>query len=126
MKIIQTYLNDPLNGEGMKMIRSFIYKKEDITDCSDLCEGDIVVNKNGEFGVVAKDSLQYYDTSYQDALESYKSLESKRDELIGHLDSLAGYLRSNNVSIDFILKNLEKLEISLFEFKLKLEGSVGE
>ena len=90
---------------------------------------------DGELGVVAKDSwdklsyndsLQYYDTSYQDALESYKSLESKRDELIGHLDSLAGYLRSNNVSIDFILKNLEKLEISLFEFKLKLEGSVGE
>lgn len=89
-------------------------------------EGSIVVNKNGEFGVVAKDSLQYYDTSYQDALESYKSLESKRDELIGHLESLTGYLRSNNVSIDFILKNLEKLEISLFEFKLKLEGSVGE
>lgn len=110
----------------MKMIRSFIYKKEDITDCSDLYEGNIVVNKNGEFGVVAKDSLQYYDTSYQDALESYKSLESKRDELIGYLESLMGYLRSNNVSIDFILKNLEKLEISLFEFKLKLEGSVGE
>ena len=117
------------------MIRSFIYKKEDITDCSDLYEGAIVVNKNGEFGVVAKgswnklscnDSLQYYDTSYQDALESYKSLESKRDELIVHLDSLAGYLISNTVSIDFILKNLEKLEISLFEFKLKLEGSVGE
>lgn len=119
----------------MKMIRSFIYKKEDITDCSDLYEGDIVVNKNGELGVVANgslekfsynDSLQYYDTSYKDALESYKSLESKRNELIGHLDSLAGYLRSNTVSIDFILKNLEKLEISLFEFKLKLEGSVGE
>ena len=119
----------------MKMIRSFIYKKEDITNCSDLYEGDIVVNKDGELRVVANgslekfsynDSLQYYDTSYQDALESYKSLESKRDELIGHLDSLAGYLRLNNVSIDFILKNLEKLEISLFEFKLKLEGSVGE
>ena len=117
------------------MIRSFIYKKEDITDCSDLPEGAIVVNKNGELEVVAKgsweklsydDTLQYYDKSYQDALESYKSLESKRDELIGHLNSLAGYLRSNNVSIDFILKNLEKLEISLFEFKLKLEGSVGE
>ena len=95
----------------MKMIRSFIYKKEDITDCSDLYKGAIVVNKNGEFGVVAKDSLQYYDTSYQDALESYKSLESKRDELIGHLESLTGYLRSNNVSRDFILRNLEKLEI---------------
>lgn len=27
-------------------------------------EGSIVVNKNVEFGVVAKDSLQYYDTSY--------------------------------------------------------------
>ena len=93
------------------MIRSFIYKKEDITDCSDLYEGNIVVNKNGEFGVVAKNSLQYYDTSYQDALESYKSLESKRDELIGHLESLTGYLRSNNVSRDFILRNLEKLEI---------------
>lgn len=98
-------------------------------------EGSIVVNKDGELRVVANgslekfsynDSLQYYDTSYKDALESYKSLESKRDELIGHLDSLAGYLRLNNVSIDFILKNLEKLEISLFEFKLKLEGSVGE
>ena len=110
----------------MKMIRSFIYKKEDITDCSDLYEGNIVVNKNGEFGVVAKDSLQYYDTSYQDALESYKSLESKRDELIGHLESLTRYLRSNNVSRDFILRNLEKLEISLIEFRLKLEGSVGE
>lgn len=93
------------------------------------------INKDGELRVVANgflekfsynDSLQYYDTSYKDALESYKSLESKRDELIGHLDSLAGYLRLNNVSIDFILKNLEKLEISLFEFKLKLEGSVGE
>lgn len=112
-----------------------ISKKEDITNCSDLYEGAIVVNKNGELGVVAKgsweklsydDTLQYYDKSYQDALESYKSLESKRDELIGHLGSLTGYLRSNNVSIDFILKNLEKLEISLFEFKLKLEGSVGE
>lgn len=89
-------------------------------------EGSIVVNKNGEFGVVAKDSLQYYDTSYQDALESYKSLEFKRDELIGHLESLTGYLRSNNVSRDFILRNLEKLEISLIEFRLKLEGSVGE
>lgn len=119
----------------MKMSRSFIYKEEDITDCSDLYEGDIVVNKNGEFGVVAKgswkkfsytDSLQYYDKSYQDALESYKSLESKRDELIGHLESLTGYLISNNVSRDFILRNLEKLEISLIEFRLKLEGSVGE
>lgn len=109
----------------MKISRSFIYK-EDITNCSDLYEGDIVVNKNGEFGVVAKDSLQYYDTSYQDALESYKSLESKRDELIGHLESLTGYLISNNVSRDFILRNLEKLEISLIEFRLKLEGSVGE
>lgn len=89
-------------------------------------EGVIVVNKNGEFGVVAKDSLQYYDTSYKDNLESYKSLESKRDELIGHLNSLTRYLRSNNVSRDFILRNLEKLEISLIEFKLKLEGSVGE
>ena len=88
-------------------------------------EGAIVVNKNGEFGV-AKGSLQYYDISYQDALKSYKSLESKRDELIGHLDSLTGYLRSNTVSRDFILKNLEKLEISLIEFKIKLEGSVGE
>ena len=118
----------------MKMSRSFIYK-EDITNCSDLYEGDIVVNKNGELRVVAKgswkkfsytDSLQYYDTSYQDALESYKSLESKRDELIGHLESLTGYLISNNVSRDFILRNLEKLEISLIEFRLKLEGSVGE
>ena len=27
-------------------------------------EGATVVNKNGEFGVVAKGSLQYYDTSY--------------------------------------------------------------
>lgn len=47
----------------MKISRSFIYK-EDITNCSDLYEGATVVNKNGEFGVVAKDSLQYYDTSY--------------------------------------------------------------
>lgn len=119
----------------MKMSRSFIYTKEDITDCSDLYEGAIVVDKYGEPGVVVNgswtkvgydNSLQYYDTSYQDALKSYKSLESKRDELIGHLDSLTGYLRSNTVSRDFILKNLEKLEISLIEFKLKLEGSVGE
>lgn len=119
----------------MKISRSFIHTKEDITDYSDLYEGDIVVDKYGGLGVVVNgswakvgydDSLQYYDTSYKDALESYKSLESKRDELIGHLESLTGYLRSNNVSRDFILRNLEKLEISLIEFKLKLEGSVGE
>ena len=117
------------------MSRSLFYKKEDITDYSDLYEGTIVVNKDEELGAVVdgswniliyNDTLQYYDTSYQDALESYKSLESKRDELIGHLESLTGYLISNNVSRDFILRNLEKLEISLIEFRLKLEGSVGE